>query len=88
MIPRSDFTWRGDRLNNKFHIAGYNASAEGGLRIYPGKRIFFELTGKSGYVRYVDALAETSSSKGDRARHTIRILVNDTIGTIGFDINW
>ena len=54
-IPRSDFTWRGDRLNNKFHIAGYNASAEGGLRIYPGKRIFFELTGKSGYVRYVDA---------------------------------
>ncbi len=85
-IPRSDFTWRGDRLNNKFHIAGYNASAEGGLRIYPGKRLFFELTGKSGYVRYVDALAETSSSKGNRARHGFGYF--EMIGTIGFDINW
>lgn len=85
-IPRSDFTWRGDRLNNKFHVSGYNISGEGGARIYPGKRLFFELTGKTGYVRYIDALAETSSSKGNRARHGFGYF--EMIGTIGYDIRW
>lgn len=85
-IPRSDFTWRGDRLNNKFHVSGYNISGEGGLRVYPGKRLFFELTGKSGYVRYIDALAETNSSKGNRARHGFGYF--EMIGTIGYDIRW
>lgn len=85
-IPRSDFTWRGDRLNNKFHVAGYNISAEGGLRFYPAKRFFLELTGKTGYVRYIDALAETSSSKGNRATHGFGYF--EVIGTLGFDIDW
>ncbi|MFN8290832.1 MAG: hypothetical protein U0U70_11280 [Chitinophagaceae bacterium] len=85
-IPRSDFTWRGDRLNNKFHVAGYNISGEGGLRLYPAKRFFLELTGKTGYVRYVDALAETSKSNGNRASHGFGYL--EFIGTLGFDIHW
>lgn len=85
-IPRSDFTWRGERLNNKFHISGYNASIEGGLRLYPGKKFFIELTGKSGYVRYINALAETPTSKGNRATHGFGYL--ELIGTLGFDINW
>jgi hypothetical protein len=42
-IPRTDFTWKGDRLNNKFHIAGYNISAEGGARYYFGKRFLREV---------------------------------------------
>lgn len=85
-IPRSDFTWRGDRLNNRFHIAGYNISAEGGLRLYPARRFFLELTGKSGYVRYMDALAETSKSRGNRATHGFGYL--EFIGTLGFEIHW
>ena len=85
-IPRSDFTWRGERLNNKFHISGYNASLEGGLRLYPGKKFFIELTGKSGYVRYVNALAETATSKGNRATHGFGYV--EVIGTFGYDINW
>lgn len=85
-IPRSDFTWRGDRLNNKFHISGYNLAAEGGLRLYSGKRFFFELAGKTGYVRYIDALAETAKSKGNRATHGFGYF--EMIGTIGFDIAW
>lgn len=85
-IPRSDFTWRGDRLNNKFHVSGYNISGEGGLRIYPARCFFLELTGKSGYVRYVDALAETSFSRGNRATHGFGYL--EFIGTMGFDISW
>lgn len=85
-IPRSDFTWRGQRLNNKFHVSGYNLSAEGGLRLYPARSFFLEFTGKSGYVRYIDALAETPTSKGNRARHGFGYL--ELIGTFGFDIRW
>ena len=85
-IPRTDFTWHGERLNNDFHVAGYNASVEGGGRFYPGKHFFLELTGKTGYVRYVNALANTQSSKGNRASQHFGYL--EFIGTFGFDINW
>jgi hypothetical protein len=85
-IPRTDFTWRGDRLNNQFHIAGYNISAEAGARIYPLKKLFFELTGKTGYVRYVNALANTTEMKGNRVRHGFGYV--EVIGTIGYDINF
>jgi len=85
-IPRSDFTWRGNRLNNKFHISGYNISGEAGLRLYPGRCFFIELAGKSGYVRYMDALAETGKSKGNKATHGF--VYAEMTGTIGFDIKW
>lgn len=85
-IPRTDFTWHGDRLNNDFHIAGYNVSAEAGGRVYAAKRLFFELTGKSGFVRYVNALANTNTTKGNRVSHHFGYF--ELIGTIGYDINW
>lgn len=84
-IPRTDFTWKGDRLNNNFHIAGYNMSAEAGLRFYPFKRLFLEATGKTGYVRYVNALANTSTTKGNRATHAFTYL--EAIATLGFEVN-
>jgi hypothetical protein len=83
-IPRTDFTWKGDRLNNKFHIAGYNISTEAGLRLYPFKRLFLEATGKTGYVRYINALANTSASKGNRATHAFTYL--EAIATLGIEI--
>lgn len=85
-IPKTDFTWRGDRLNNEFHIAGYNISAEAGARIYPFKNFFIELTGKTGYVRYVNALVNTAEMKGNRVRHGFGYV--ETIGTIGYDIKF
>lgn len=85
-IPRTDFTWRGDRLNNQFHIAGYNVSAEAGVRWYPFKKIFLEGTGKTGYVRYVNALANTTQTKGNRVHHGFGYV--ELIGLIGYDIRF
>jgi hypothetical protein len=85
-IPRTDFTWRGDKLNNDFHVAGYNISAEAGARLYPLKNFFFEFTGKTGYVKYLNALANTNELKGIRARHGFGYI--ELIGTIGYDINF
>jgi len=85
-IPRSDFTWRGDRLNNQFHIAGYNISAEAGFRLYVLPRIFFELTGKAGFVKYVNALANTNESKGNSVTHNFGFL--ESIATLGYDLKF
>lgn len=83
-VPRTDFTWKGDRFNNDFHIAGYNLSIEGGLRYYFTKRFFIETTGKSGYVRYVNALANTKNMKGNRVNHGFGYF--EWIGLVGLDI--
>lgn len=85
-IPRTDFTWRGSRLNNQFHIAGYNISAEGGLRFYFIKNLFLEGTAKTGYVRYINALANTNEMKGNKATHGFGYL--EGIATIGYDIKF
>jgi hypothetical protein len=83
-IPRTDFTWKGDRYNNNFHVAGYNLGIEGGMRFYPLKRLFIEGTGKTGYVRYVNALACTATQKGNRATHGFGYF--ELIGLVGYDI--
>lgn len=85
-IPRTDFTYHGDRLNNKFHIAGYNVSAEAGARYYFSKKWFLEGTGKTGYVRYVNALACTTKLKGNRVTHGFGYV--EAIFTVGHDINF
>ena len=85
-IPRTDFTYRGDRLNNKFHIAGYNVSAEAGARIYPFKKVFLEFTGKTGYVKYVNALANTTQQTGNRVKHSFGYV--EVMGLIGLDIKF
>lgn len=85
-IPRTDFTYHGDRFNNDFHIAGYNLSAEAGARVYPFRNFFIEATGKSGYVRYVNALANTKELKGNRVHHGFGYF--ELIATVGMDIKW
>jgi len=85
-IPRTDFTYHGDRLNNDFHIAGYNLSAEAGCRWYFSKKFFLEGTGKTGYVHYINALANTTELKGDRVHHGFGYF--ELIGTVGYDINF
>lgn len=85
-IPRTDFTYRGDRFNNNFHISGYNVSAEGGARVYPFKKLFLEFTGKTGYVRYINALANTTQSKGSHVKHGFAYF--ELIGLIGYDLKF
>ncbi len=85
-IPRTDFTWKGDRLNNNFHVAGYNISAEAGARLYASGHLFFELTGKSGFVKYVNALANTTTTTGNRVNHGFGYF--ELIATIGYDIHF
>ena len=85
-IPRTDFTYHGDRLNNDFHIAGYNFAAEAGVRLFPLKRFFIEATGKTGYVKVVNALANTTRMKGDRVRHHYEYI--EFIATLGYEINF
>jgi len=85
-IPRTDFTWRGDRYNNDFHIAGYNISVEAGARLFMTKKFFFEFTGKTGFVKYINALACTQHIKGNRATHSFGFL--EAIATLGYDIKF
>ncbi len=85
-IPRTDFTWRGDRLNNNFHVAGYNISVEAGIRFYMLRSLFFELTGKTGYVKYINALANSNALKGNRATHSFGYL--ESIATLGYDLKF
>lgn len=85
-IPRTDFTWKGDRLNNNFHVAGYNVSVESGLRFYMLKHFFAEATGKTGYVRYIDALANTSTTSGNKASQGFGYL--EGIATIGYEFKF
>lgn len=55
MIPRTDVTLFGERLNNDFKIAGWMAGVESGLRVEFMKYAFFEFVGKASYVDYVNA---------------------------------
>jgi hypothetical protein len=83
-IPRTDVTWKGDRLNNKFHIAGYNISTELGIQYYFSKRFFLETTAKTGFVKYTNALANTNQFKNSFAKHSFGYF--EVIGLIGYDI--
>ncbi len=85
-IPRTDFTYHGDRLNNDFHIAGYNISAEAGARYYFAKKFFLEGTGKGGFVKYLNVLANTNALKGNRVRHSFGYV--EAIMTVGYDIKF
>ncbi len=85
-IPRTDFTWRGSRLNNDFHVAGYNFAAEAGARFYPLKKLFIEGTAKTGYAHYINALANTNELKGNRVHHGFGYF--ELIGLVGYDINF
>jgi hypothetical protein len=85
-IPRTDFSYNGDRLNNKFHIAGYNISAEGGARYYFFRNCFLEGAAKSGFVHYVNALANTNELNGNRAQHYFGYF--EVVALFGIDIKF
>lgn len=85
-LPRTDFRYNGDKLNNKFHVAGYCVSAEAALRYYPIKNVFIEGAAKTGFINYTNAVANTTQMKGNKANHSFGYV--EVIATLGFDINF
>lgn len=56
VIPKTDVTLFGQRLNNRFHIAGYIAGVEAGIRIDAFEHFFLEYTGKGAFANYTNVL--------------------------------
>ena len=53
VIPRTDCTIFGNRLNNRWHIAGFIAGFETGLRAELFKHLCIEFTAKAAYADYL-----------------------------------
>lgn len=56
VIPKTDVTLFGQRINNRFHVAGYIAGVETGLRIDAYKHFFLEYTAKGAFANYTNVL--------------------------------
>ena len=56
MIPKTDVTLFGQRLDNRFHVAGFIAGIETGLRFDAFKHVFLECTVKGSYANYLNVL--------------------------------
>jgi len=82
LIPKTDVTLSGKRVDNRFHIAGYCLGAEGGLRWFISRRLFLEGTGKAGFANYTNALA----TGGGRVNHSFAYF--EVIGLLGYDIKF
>lgn len=82
VVPRSDVTILGKRLDNCYHVAGYILSAEAGMRFYPFKNFFLELNAKGGFANYLNVL----TVEGGKAHH--HFWYGELIGLIGYDLNF
>ncbi len=56
VIPRTDVRLFGQRLDNRFHVAGYIAGIETGLRFDAFKHVFLEYTAKGTFANYTNVL--------------------------------
>jgi len=82
VVPRSEVSLMGKKLNNRYHISGYCISAEAGMRLYPLRNLFLELNVKGGYANYLNALAV----EGGKLSH--HFWYGEVIALVGYDINW
>ena len=70
VFPRTDVSLFGERLNNKWNIAGGIVGIEGGLRLEFLKYCVFEFVGKASFANYAKALV---LGKGNgRAQHYLK----------------
>jgi hypothetical protein len=82
LIPKTDVTLSGKRVDNRFHIAGYCIGAEGGGKWYFANKVFLEGTAKTGFANYTNSLA----AGGGRVNHSFGYF--ELIATIGYDIKF
>lgn len=65
VYPRTDVTLFGERLNNKWHIAGWIVGVESGLRIEFLKHGIIEFVGKGSFADYTHVLVLGKSGKAN-----------------------
>ena len=82
LIPKTDITLSGKRVDNKFHIAGFCFGAEAGARWYFAKKWFLEGMAKTGFADYTNSLA----AGGGRVNHSFGYF--ELIGLVGYDIKF
>ncbi|MCB0699529.1 MAG: hypothetical protein H6551_06875 [Chitinophagales bacterium] len=83
VIPKSFIILFYQKLDNKFHVAGYMFSGELGSRFYPFKNLFLEATVKGGYANYLNSLAV-----GDDGRISHSFWFGEVIGCVGYDMSF
>lgn len=79
VIPRTDVTIYGTRLNNDWHIAGWIVGVEGGLRMEFLKNGVFEFVGKGVYADYTKSLV-LGKGNGKANHHFIAGQLTMTLG--------
>jgi hypothetical protein len=79
VIPRTDVTLFGEHLNNDWHVAGWIAGLETGLRMEFFRNGFFELVTKGSYADYRQVLV-LGKGNGRASHHFFTGQVSATIG--------
>lgn len=74
VIPKSDVTFMGERMDNKFHIAGFIVGEEITLRYKIYKGLITEFSSKNAYANYFNALGVGSAKVSHDFYTTMLIL--------------
>ncbi len=72
VIPRTDVRLFGNRINNKFHIAGAVVGVELGLRASFFKYVFIDIASRGTYAYYINSLVQ--GKKNGSADHRFATL--------------
>ena len=81
VIPKTDVTLFGTRLDNKFHVAGYIAGLDVGLRYDLFRYFFIEASAKGIFANYANVL-----TVGDGKAHH-HFFTGEAIAAIGIQVN-
>lgn len=79
VIPRTDVTIFGERLNNNWHLAGWIVGVESGLRVEFLRRGLFEFVAKGSYADYRQVLV-LGKGNGSASHHFFTGQLTATLG--------
>lgn len=79
VMPRTDVTLFGERLNNNWKIAGWIVGVESGIRAEFMKNGFFEFVGKGAYADYVNCFV-LGKGRGKASHHFFARQLTATLG--------
>lgn len=79
VIPRTDVTIYGTRLNNNWHVAGWITGIEGGIRMEFLKNGVFEFVGKGAFADYTKSLV-LGKGNGQANHHFFVTQLTMTLG--------
>lgn len=82
VVPKTDVTLFGERLDNVFHVAGYIVGVEGGITINFWQSLYISPTFKTSYANYLNALTVDNGT----ASHSF--FAYEAILVIGYKYNF